>query len=80
MGVRRYLIYKRHHWRKIWEFMDPQRLDTQVNKANRLLGLIRRSFDFLDCDAIKLLFAALVRPYLEVGNYVRTPYLKRIRS
>ena len=57
--------------------MDPelkfsQHLERQVNKANRLLGLIRRSFDYLDCDTMKLLFAALVRPHLEFGNCMGT--------
>ena len=62
--------------------MDPelkfsQHLERQVNKANRLLGLIRRSFDYLDCDMMKLLFAALVRPHLEFGNCVWAPYLEK---
>ena len=62
--------------------MDPelrflQHLERQVNKAYRLLGLIRRSFDYLDCDAMKLLFAALVRPHLEFGNCVWAPYLEK---
>ena len=54
-----------------------QHLERQVNKANRLLGLMRRSFDYLDCDAMKLLFAALVRPHLEFGNCVWAPYLEK---
>ena len=62
--------------------MDPelkfsQHLERQVNKANRQLGLIRRSFHYLDCDTMKLLFAALVRPHLEFGNCVWAPYLEK---
>ena len=60
--------------------MDPelkfsQHLERQVNKAKRLLGLIRRSLDYLDCDTMKLLFAALVWPHLEFRNCVWAPYL-----
>ena len=49
----------------VCELMDPeltfsQHLERLVNKANRLLGPIRRSFDYLDCDTMKFLFVALV--------------------
>ena len=62
--------------------MDPelkfsQHLERQVDKENSLLGLMRRSFVYLDCDAMKLLFAALVRPHLEFGNCVWAPYLEK---
>ena len=36
-----------------------------VNKANRLVGLTRRSFAYLDNCTFCLLFKALVRPHLE---------------
>ena len=39
-----------------------QQIETHVNKANRLLGLIRRSYEHLDAESMQLLFAALVRP------------------
>ena len=38
---------------------------------------MRRSFHYLDCDAMKLLFAALVQPHLEFGNCVWAPYLEK---
>ena len=37
----------------------------QVKKANRLMGLIRRSYNFLDIVLFKYLFISLVRPHLE---------------
>ena len=37
----------------------------QVEKANRLMGLIRRSYSFLDIVSFKYLFISLVRPPLE---------------
>ena len=52
-------------------------IEAQVNKANRLLGLIRRSFVHLDGESMRLLFTALVRPHLEYGNSVWRPHLER---
>ena len=49
----------------------------QVNKANQLVGLIRRSFVYLSCDTFVLLFKALVRPHLEYACSVWNPYLKK---
>ena len=48
-----------------------------VNKANQILGLIRRSFVHLDYQLMKQHFTALVRPHLEYGNVVWHPYLQR---
>jgi hypothetical protein len=45
-----------------------------VNKANRLVGLIRRSFNFLDAKNFSLIFKAIVRPTLEYGQVVWSPY------
>ena len=42
-------------------------------KVNRLLGLIRRSFDHLDSDMLIKLFVTLVRPMLEYCNSVWGP-------
>ena len=44
-----------------------------VAKANRLLGLIRRSFDHLDSDMLIKLFVTVVRPTLEYCNSVWGP-------
>ena len=46
-------------------------------KGNQLLGLIRRSFQFLDVDTMKLLFVAIVRPHLEFGNAAWAPRYER---
>jgi len=48
-----------------------------VNKANQILGMIRRSFTHLDAQTMKLLFCALVRPHLEYGNVVWHPSLRK---
>jgi len=48
-----------------------------VKKANQILGLIRRSFTFLDISLMKQLYTVMVRPYLEYGNVVWHPQLKK---
>ncbi|PJE77517.1 hypothetical protein CI610_03559 [invertebrate metagenome] len=44
-----------------------------VNKANSIVGLIRRSFVYLDELMFKMLFKALVRPHLEYAAIVWNP-------
>mgnify|MGYP006336457883 CR=1 FL=1 len=53
-----------------------QHIETQVNKANRLLGLIR-SYEYFHAESMQLLFVALVRPHLEFGNVVWSPRLEK---
>ena len=50
------------------ELKFSKHVEEQVNKANRILGLIRRSYEQLDKESMNLLFTALVRPHLEFGN------------
>ena len=51
--------------------------EQQVNKANRLLGLIRRSYTYIDGGSLVKLFTALVRPHLEYANAVWYPAYKK---
>ena len=41
-----------------------------MNKANRLVGLIRRSYKHIDGDSLVQLYKALVRPHLEYGHVI----------
>ena len=45
-----------------------QQVDAVVLKANRQLGLIKRSFTYLDEKTLVLLYISLVRPLLEYVN------------
>ena len=51
--------------------------ERQVAKANKQLGLIRRSFDSLDSDSFTLLYKSLVRTHLEYCNAVSYPIYDR---
>ena len=50
---------------------------TKVNKANSIMGIIRRSFTYLDEKMFVLLFKALVPPNIEYAQSVWSPYLKK---
>ena len=52
-------------------------VEVQVNKANKILGLIRRSYEFLNGETMKMLFIALVRPHLEFANSVWSPRFEK---
>jgi hypothetical protein len=49
-------------------------IQTQVNKASQIVGIIRRSFKYLDFKTFCLLFKSLVRPILEYASSVWNPY------
>ena len=48
-----------------------------VNKASKLLGLIKRTFPTLSMITVPKLFKTLVRPHLEYGNAIWHPKHKR---
>jgi hypothetical protein len=62
------------------ELKFSKHIEGQINKANKLLGLIRRSYEFLDAEAMKQLFVAVVRPNLEFGNVVWSPQVKKDKN
>ena len=51
---------------------------TVTSKANRTLGIIRRSFTHLANDTFVLLYKAVVRPTLEYGHAIYNPHLKTL--
>ena len=52
-------------------------IQQQVNKANSIMGLIRRTYTFLDETSFRYLFQALVRPHLEYAEAVWSPFTKK---
>ena len=55
-----------------------QHINAKVNKANSLVGMLRRTFIDLDKDVFKLLFISIVRPHLEYGAPIWNPYTKKL--
>ena len=54
-----------------------EHISSKVNKANAIMGLIRRTFTFLDCKLFKKLYTTFVRPHLEYGQVVWSPFLRK---
>ena len=49
-------------------------IQNQINKTNSIMGLIRRTYTYLDEQSFKYLFQVLVRPHLEYAAAVWCPY------
>ena len=48
-----------------------------VNKASRMLGLVRATFTCIDEITLPKLFSSMVRPHLEYGNVIWSPRYRR---
>ena len=52
-------------------------IEIQTNKANKILGILRRSFTYLDQDIVLSLYNTLIRPIIEYGHAITYPrYVK----
>ena len=54
-----------------------EHIASKVRTANAIVGQMRRSFSYLDCDTFKRIYTAFVRPHLEYGVAVWSPHLSR---
>ena len=54
-----------------------QHVSMVVNKANRVLGLIKRTFAYLDKNTFLCLYKSLIRSHLDYGDTIWNPVLKR---
>ena len=52
-------------------------ITSKIKKANSMIGVIRRSFSFLDGKLFKQLYTSFVRPHLEYCQSVWSPHLKK---
>ena len=59
------------------ELRFEEHISEKVRKANTIVGLIRRSFSFLDCQLFKKLYITFVRPHLEYAQAVWAPHLSK---
>jgi len=50
-----------------------QHTEIKVNKANKLLGMIRRSYTYIDPESMTILYKSLIRPHLEYAHAVTYP-------
>ena len=54
-----------------------QHIDQQTKKANQRLGMIKRSFSYMDKEMFLTLFKSIVSPYLEYGSNVWSVIYKK---
>ena len=59
------------------ELNFEEHIARKVKIANAIVGQMRRSFTYLDCDTFRRIFVAFVRPHLEYGEAVWSPHLAR---
>ena len=52
-------------------------INSCATKANNIMGIIRRTYTYLDIESLKLLSKSLVRPHLEYGAPIWNPQLKQ---
>ena len=52
-------------------------ISNKINKANNILGAIRRSFSYLDNTIMLRLYTSLIRPHLDYANPVWNPRYKK---
>ena len=57
------------------ELKFEEHIYSKIKKANSIVGLINRSFDFLSPEMLRTLFIAFVRPHLEYAQAVWCPRL-----
>ena len=57
------------------ELSFEEHISLKVKKANAIMGVIRRSFSFLNGNLFKKLYVTFVRPNLEYAQVVWAPYL-----
>ena len=52
-------------------------MSEKINKANSLMGIIRRTFDHMDEQYFSTIFKSLIRPHIEYANQIWSPHLKK---
>ena len=52
-----------------------EHMSEKINKVNAVMGMIRRTFSFLDCHLFKKLHTTFVRHHLEYAHPVWSPHL-----
>ena len=55
-------------------------ISSVVNKTNQLIGLIKRSFSFMDKELFLKLYKTLVRTHTDYGNSIWYPVTKKINK
>ena len=52
-------------------------MSSNIKKANGIMGLIRRTFSYLDSTTFRKLYTSFVRPHLEYAQPVWSPHFRK---
>lgn len=55
-------------------------IETKVKIANKMLGIVRRTFKYMDSDIFLRLYKSIVRPHLEYASVVWSPTTKQYQD
>ena len=50
-------------------------INQAINKANRVMAIVRKTFDYMDKEIFLNIYKGLIRPHLEYASSVWSPYL-----
>ena len=53
-----------------------QHIGSIVKKVNRMIGLTRHTFHYMDEEVLRLLYTSLMRPHMEYADWIWSPHLK----
>ena len=53
-----------------------QHIGCIVKKLNRIIGLARRTFHYMNQEVFRLLFTSLMRPHMDYADCIWSPHLK----
>ena len=59
------------------ELNFEEHMSSKINKANGIMGMIRRTFSFLDSAMFRKLYTSFVRPHLEYAQPVWSPHRRK---
>ena len=81
-GTHKHILEQCTEEKDLGVVFDPElkfdsHITAAIGKANRMLGIIRRTFSGIKNKIFIKLYKSLVRPHLEYGNQIWHPYLKR---
>ena len=81
-GQEQYEIERVSSERDLGVIMDKalnfsEHISSKINKANRILGLIFRTFTYMDKEMFLNLFKSIVHPHVEYAVTVCTPLYKK---
>ena len=61
-------------------FKFDEHIDNTVNKVNRINGLIKRKFKYIDSELFLTLYKSLIRTHLDHGNLIFYPTTKKYKQ